>query len=130
MILIMILSGLLSSMYVWSDQLDDIRLSVNDFYMIGLMTGFMIFFMSLLGGDRIYALMSLGFVALMFFGIRAQAFVSKNQYFTGMIPHHSMAVLMSRRLLEKDGLTEEERTFVQNIIDTQKKEIAWMKSRL
>jgi uncharacterized protein (DUF305 family) len=43
--------------------------------------------------------------------------ISDKQYILGMIPHHSMAVLMSKKLLEdKTSIIS---SFVQNIIDTQ-----------
>ena len=38
MFFIMILSGLFSTMNVWADKYDDMRLSINDAYMILLMT--------------------------------------------------------------------------------------------
>ena len=38
MFFVMILSGLLSTMNIWVDKIDDIRLSINDFYMSLLMT--------------------------------------------------------------------------------------------
>ena len=47
MFCIMILSGLLSTMNVYADKLDDIRWSLNDIYMTTLMTGWMITFMSI-----------------------------------------------------------------------------------
>jgi len=48
-----------------------------------------------------------------------------------MIPHHSMAVLMSKRLLNNDNtLTDSEKKYVKNIIETQEKEIEWMKLNL
>ena len=43
MFFIMILSGLLSTMNIWVDKVDDIRFSVNDAYMILLMTGWMFY---------------------------------------------------------------------------------------
>ncbi len=130
MIVIMIISGFLSSMYVFSNTLDDVRISFNDFYMIGLMTGYMVLFMGLLNRDWLTMALSTAFVLSMYYLIRSQRFVTKQQYFRGMIPHHSMAVLMSRRLLENDtSLTKEESAFVDNIITTQQREIAWMKSR-
>ena len=48
MFVIMILSGLLSTMNVWVDKIDDIRFSINDVYMILLMTGWMFLFMGLI----------------------------------------------------------------------------------
>ena len=131
MIIIMILSGLLSSMWIWSDKLSDIRLSLNDFYMIALMTSWMMIFMGMLDGNLVLAIISLTIVIVVLITIRTQAFISLNQFYTGMIPHHSMALLMSKRLLAKENksLREEDRQFIQGIIDTQEREIQWMKRR-
>jgi hypothetical protein len=131
MILIMFVSGLLSSMYVWADKLSDIRISINDIYMIFLMTAWMCFFMALLHKDTKIILISAAVLAILYYAIRNQLFVTANQYFKGMIPHHSMAVLTSKRLLENHhpSLSSEEQQFVKNIIITQENEIRWMKLR-
>ena len=131
MIVIMIISGLLSAMYIWAYQISDIRLTMNDVYMIFLMTGWMLFFMTFMNGDYLLSGMSFLFVVIIFISIRKQLFITKRQYFRGMIPHHSMAVLMSERLLENDqSLSRSERAFVQNIIKTQRDEIDWMKTKI
>ena len=128
MILIMVVSGVLSSMWVWADKVSDIRLSLNDIYMILLMNAFMVFFMSVLDKQYVWVAGSAIIVLSVLWLIRTQTFISKTQYFQGMIPHHSMAVHMSKRLLEKDGLTNEQKQFVNNIIQTQAREIEWMQS--
>lgn len=132
MIAIMILSGLLSSMYIWADKVSDIRLSVNDIYMILLMTSWMCLFMSIHDGIYIYSVLSFMFIIIIIVAIRQQIIVDKNQYFTGMIPHHSMAVMLSKKLLEnhKNNLTDNEKKFVQGIIMNQEKEIRDMKKNL
>jgi hypothetical protein len=133
MILIMLFSGLFSSMYIWSDKFSDIRLSINDAYMIGLMTSWMILFMSILNKDKpILIISSLIAIIVFLVLIRKQTFVSLNQFYTGMIPHHSMALLMSKKLLEKGSknITDSDKLFIKGIIDTQEKEIDWMKKRL
>ena len=130
MIVISLLSGFLSGMSVWADKLSDIRLSINDLYMAGLMTAIMIFFMALLDRHYKWITASAIMIGFILWGIRTQAFVSKSQYFSGMIPHHSMAVLTSKRLLDDPTLISDERKFVEQIIATQEHEIAWMKSRL
>jgi hypothetical protein len=48
MFFIMILSGLLTTMNVWVDKVDDIRFSINDAYMILLMSGWMFFIMGMI----------------------------------------------------------------------------------
>lgn len=123
----MILSGLLSSMYIWSDKISDIRLSINDIYMTTLMTSWMFFFMGLLNFNKQMLLLSGAAIVIIFICIRNQVFVSRNQFWNGMIPHHSMAVLMSKQLLKNENLNQTEKEFVKNIIITQEKEINWMK---
>jgi hypothetical protein len=130
MILIMVVSGVLSSMWVWADKVSDIRLSLNDIYMILLMNAFMVFFMSVLDKQYVWVAGSAIIVLSVLWLIRTQTFISKTQYFQGMIPHHSMAVHMSKRLLEKDGLTNEQKQFVNNIIQTQAQEIELMRSAI
>jgi hypothetical protein len=119
-------------MYIWSDKLSDIRLSINDAYMIGLMTSWMCLFMSLINKDTRSTLISTLFIIILLILIRKQSFVTVNQFYTGMIPHHSMALLMSKKLLEKKSksITDSDKLFIQGIIDTQEKEIEWMKKRL
>ncbi len=127
MIFIMILSGLLSSMSIWADKLSDMRLSINDLYMIVLMTAWMVFFMSVLNGGYTMATISSIVIIGTYYAIRKQLFVSKAQFYTSMIPHHSMALLMGKRVLEKPDLTAQDKWFVGNIVKTQEAEIAQMK---
>jgi len=120
----MVLSGLLSTMNVWVDKLDDIRFSINDAYMTLLMTGWMFLFMGL-----IYKEMSVFFIGLLLiisniWCIRNQFLITERQYKLGMIPHHSMAVHMSKKLLEKENNIS---PFVKNIIKTQEDEITILK---
>lgn len=48
MFAISIASGILSSMYLWSDKFSHVGISINDVYMTGIMTGWMFFFMAFL----------------------------------------------------------------------------------
>ena len=123
---IMILSGLLSTMNVWADKLDDIRFSLNDVYMILLMTGWMFFFMGLFA--RSWATLAFGAVlaVVSFWCIRTQFLITPTQFLAGMIPHHSMAVHMSRKLLERGP--SQLSAFAKTIVEQQKKEIAFMKA--
>jgi hypothetical protein len=127
MFFIMLLSGALSTMNVWADSLDHIYFSLNDVYMIFLMTGWMFLFMGIYYGDSKVG--SLGFVLtiLSFFAIRTQAFVTENQFLRGMIPHHSMAVFMSKKLQEKQNRIPE---FLEGIVSTQEDEISFMEKRI
>ncbi len=125
MFFIMILSGLGSTMNVWADKLDDIRLSINDAYMILLMTGWMFLFMGLYYKESPIAMLGGVLVIINLWCIRTQFMVTTGQYITGMIPHHSMAVHMSRQLIQNQ--TTNLSKFAENIIKTQEDEIRFMK---
>ena len=103
MFLVSMLAALLSSMFVWADKLSDIRLSLNDVYMALLMTGWMFFLEGLLTYRRFHLFFGLAVLLLSFYAIRTQLFVTVNQYTQGMIPHHSMAIHMSRKLIDTYG---------------------------
>ena len=128
MFCIMILSGLLATMNVMADKLDDIRFSINDVYMTLLMTGWMFLFMGVYYSEIYVLCFGLFLVVTNIWCLRTQFLVSDKQYILGMIPHHSMAVLMSKKLLQRQSSVLND--FVANIIDTQEKEIIYMKSRL
>ena len=128
MFVIMIFSGLLSTMNVWVDKWDDVRFSINDVYMTLLMTGWMFLFMGLYYSETVIVWLGVVFVVLNLWCIRNQVLVTTEQYILGMIPHHSMAILMSKRLLERSPRPSI-KEFVSNIITTQEKEIEFMKQR-
>ena len=124
MFFIMVLSGLLSTMNVWVDKVDDIRFSINDAYMTLLMTGWMFLFMGLIYKETSVFFVGLLLTLVNIWCIRNQFLVTETQYKLGMIPHHSMAVHMSRKLLEKENDMPQ---FVENIIKTQEDEITIFK---
>jgi hypothetical protein len=127
MVICMFFAGYASTMNNWIDNWDDFRFSLNDFYMVGLMTGWMLFFMGLFTLQIGKTILGLIVVIIFFTLIRTQAFVNEIQYLKGMIPHHSMAILMSKRLEKKPNSIQH---LLDQIIQTQKKEIIIMKQYL
>lgn len=125
MFFIMILSGLLSTMNVWVDKLEDIRFSINDIYMTLLMTGWMFLFMGLYDSQTHILCVGLFLVVTNIWCIRTQFMISNDQFILGMIPHHSMAILMSKNLIQNQPPLLND--FASNIITTQEKEIEYMK---
>lgn len=124
----MILSGLLSTMNIWVDKLDDIRFSINDIYMTLLMTGWMFVFMGIMNQESTNIIwIGLLLVIVNIWCIRSQFLVTESQYKLGMIPHHSMAVHMSKKLLEKDDSQSKISSLAENIIKNQEKEIDILK---
>ena len=126
MFVIMIIAGLLSTMNVWVDKLDDIRFSINDAYMTLLMTGWMFFFMGLVYQEISVLFIGLLLIIINIWCIRNQFLINETQYKLGMIPHHSMAVHMSKKLLEKENNIS---PLLKNIIKEQEKEILLFKDR-
>ena len=111
-------------MNVWVEKIEDIRYSLNDVYMILLMTGWMFLFMGLYYKETLTTLLG-GFLAAgSFLAIRTQYGVSEADYIRGMIPHHSMAIHMSNELLKKKHTLTD---FLQKIVTTQREEIKFMK---
>ena len=127
MIICMFFAGYMSTMNVWIDKWDDFRFSLNDFYMVGLMTGWMLFFMGLFSLQMRLGVIGAITAGLFFMLIRRQVGVNEIQYLKGMIPHHSMAIMMSKRLMEKPNTVQ---PLLQQIIQGQEKEILIMKKYL
>jgi len=90
------------------------------------MTGWMFLFMGLFYYETSVFCVGLLLVIVMIWCIRTQFLVTQTQYKLGMIPHHSMAVHMSKKLLEKENNMS---PFVENIINTQEKEIIILKDK-
>lgn len=129
MFFVMILSGFLSTMNIWADKLDDVRFSLNDVYMTLLMCGWMFLFMGII--YKKLSVFAIGVVLIIptVWCIRTQFLITETQYKLGMIPHHSMAVHMSKKLLEKLENENAMSSFVQNIINTQENEIDFLKKK-
>ena len=124
MFFIMIISGFLTTMNVFVNNISDIRLSLNDIYMNLMMTGWMFLFMGIYYKENYIFLIGLCLVLFNFLLIRTQFMISEKQYLLGMIPHHSMAIFMSKKLLEKQNSNKE---FLEKIINNQSNEIDYMK---
>ena len=108
MFLVSILAGLFVTMNTWAYKFDHIRLLyMNDVYMIVLMAVLMVF-ISMIFMNSAHAptdtktwVIWIIVIIVLFIMIRRQVFVDDAQYLNGMIPHHSMAILMSEKIKEK-----------------------------
>jgi len=113
-------------MNVWVDKVDHIRFSANDVYMILLMTGWMFLFMGLYYKEFIITAIGLLLVITNLIFIRTQFMITEEQYKLGMIPHHSMAIHMSKKLQEKNNSISD---FLKNLINTQENEILFLQTQ-
>ena len=114
-------------MNIWVDKYYDIRFSMNDVYMILLMTGWMFLFMGIFYQELHIFIIGITFVIINIWCIRTQFLITENEYKKGMIPHHSMAIHMSKKLLQKKNNIQ---PFIENLIHTQENEIMFLKKNI
>jgi hypothetical protein len=112
-------------MNIWADKLDDIYFNLNDLYMIGIMTGWMFFFMGIFTLDMYSLFGGLVGAILFFMAIRKQWFINEHEFARSMIPHHSMAVMMSKRMRTRPNNIK---ILLNQIIQSQEEEIRYMKT--
>ena len=124
----MIIAGVISGMNSFVDKTDDIRLNINDFYMSLMMNGLMFILMAIYYKSMKLFIVGLVTTIVTFIFLRYQIFVDEYQYTTSMIPHHSMAIMMSKKLLDKSiPISEDITLLAKNIIESQENEIEIMK---
>jgi len=97
-----------------------------------LMTGWMFAFMGLYYNQHYIFIVGIILIIFNFWCIRTQFMVSQHEYLLGMLPHHSMAVHMSKKVLEKNYEKKDDNftAFVENIIKNQSDEIDFIKKSL
>jgi hypothetical protein len=122
-----ILAGFGSTMNMWADKWEDISFSLNDVYMTGIMIGWMFFFMGLFMMHFQYLIGGAMVVLFFFMAIRLQLGIGQREYLSSMIPHHSMAIMMTKRMQQKPNTIQR---LLENIIQTQGDEIRYMKNIL
>ena len=129
MFIIMIIAAIISGMNMWVNNINDVRIHLNDIYMGILMTGWMFLLMGLFYSMNNYTIVGIITIIITTYLIRTQTFIDENQYLTSMIPHHSMAVFMSKKLKEKNIVNNDIiNRLIDNIILTQEQEIKIMKN--
>lgn len=126
MIIISVIAGLLSTMNVWAIKFDDIRFHLNDIYMAFLMTSWMVTLDSIYHKNITLVVIGILCISLFIYLIRNQVFIDNTQFMKGMIPHHSMAILMAEKIKQKSD-DKNVISLANNIIETQNKEIDYMK---
>lgn len=125
-----LIAGFLSTMNMYTTKFDDMRLHLNDFYMITLMTSLMMSFHFIMSGNithrtSYYILFFTITSIVLFTCIRIQFLIDDVQFLNGMIPHHSMAILMSKKIV-LNTKNEKIKKLAQSIIDSQTQEIKEM----
>ena len=111
----------------YQKTIDDIKLSLNDIYMALLMSGWMLFLMGIYYMENYIICIGLFLIISNIWAIRIQFMITEKQYLRSMIPRHSMAIHMSKKLLNKENNIK---NLLDNIITTQDDDIKFMKNNL
>ena len=122
-------------MFLNVDQADHIYLSMTRFYMTLMMVAAMSVLMLTTMGmmyknkrlNLVIGIVSIAVFGLSLAGVRTQTFIGDVQYMKGMIPHHSIAIMVSKKAHLKDPEVVQ---LSQSIIKAQENEIAQMKKIL
>lgn len=106
MIVASFFAGYLSTMNIWAVDIKHVRWHLNDLYMVLLMTAWMLAFGFILMREhmmnsKMVFILAILLIIIMIYAIRKQALIDDKQFLNGMIPHHSMAILMAKRIREK-----------------------------
>jgi hypothetical protein len=123
--IVCILSVLIGNMNVWIT--DDVRLSVNDLYRAGLITGCIFFFLGLFTLHPGKVVLGLVLTGVSFYVLKEQIFVNEMQYMRTMIPQLSAAVQISKAAEKKQNTISH---LLDQIIQEKQKEIIIMKNYL
>ena len=123
------------TMYLNTEKADHLYLSTNRLYMTTLMISTMaivmlLFMRSMYQDRRMNLMIILGSVTIFvaaLFCVRHQAFIDDKRFMQSMIPHHSIAILVSKQANLKDPEVKE---LARSIIEAQEREIAQMKQIL
>lgn len=134
MLLSSLISGFFSTMNMWCVKWSHTRFHLNDTYMVLLMTFWMLLFTYLIyykqmKNASVYIVITIVCICLIIYCIRTQFLIDDEQFLNGMIPHHSMAILMAQNI-KKKTTDKDIKKLAENIIDTQTKEIELMDSLL
>ena len=120
---------------VMTNQLSEITNSLGKVYIATLM-GLTMIVVEIMLHDHQYGVMSTktyavlaGLIGLVTFLYRKQVAIDDKMYVRGMIEHHSMALLTSKRILEKTDNYDVAK-LAKNIIQKQEDEIAVMREIL
>jgi hypothetical protein len=128
MFLTSLIAGTMCGMNLFVNNRKDIRFNLNDVYMALAMTGMMFILMGIYYVDMKTITIGILIFLIALLCIRRQVLINQNNFINSMIPHHSMAIMMSKKIKDKkEQLPSELDTLLNNIISIQEQEIELMK---
>jgi len=132
--IIMFFGSLLIHMYlmplVMTSSVNHIQLfSLNKFYNATFMASSMVLLETLMHSSVSVLILSLIGMLIMYIMVKSQLFINEKQYLKDMVEHHSMAILTSTKLLEKE-ISIDVKKLASNILKTQEEEVSLMQKLL
>ena len=132
--IIMFFGSLLIHMYlmplVMTSSVNHIQLfSLNKFYNATFMASSMVLLETLMHSSINVLILSLIGMLMMYIMVKSQLFINEKQYLKDMVEHHSMAILTSTKLLEKE-ISIDVKKLASNILQTQEEEVSLMQKLL
>jgi hypothetical protein len=115
--LIILLSGLLATVNVWVDKVQDIHITINDLYLIFLVAGWSFLFNGLYYKINSYKIIGTLVIIISIIVIRSQVLITPSQYLKEMQVYNSVDVFMSKRILEKKNVPENVRKIALDTIN-------------
>ena len=125
-ILIAVLSGLVSTITVWSLRNP---LTINSIYMIALTTLWMIFFISIMDNRKYYFFISIFGLIITYYMIRSQIFISKSQLYDEIIANHEKLIMMSKEVLDNSGISKSDRKKILDVIQEEKERLNLIRNK-
>ena len=125
-ILIAILSGIVSTITLWSLRNP---LTINSIYVIALTTLWMIFFMSIMDNRKYYFIGSIFGLIITYYMIRSQMFISKNQLYDEVIGNHEKLIMMAKEVLDNSGISAGDKKRIFDIIREEKERLNLIKNK-
>jgi hypothetical protein len=125
-ILIAVLSGFVSTITMWSLRNP---LTLNSIYVIALTTLWMIFFMSIIDNRKYYFIGSIFGLIIIYYMIRSQIFIGKNQLYDEVIGNHEKLIMMSKEVLDNSGISTSDKKRIVDIIRHEKERLNLIKNK-
>ena len=125
-ILIAILSGLISTITIWSLRHP---LTINSMYVILLPTFWMILFMSILQNRKYYFIGSIIGLIIIYYLIHSQTFITKSELYNEVIGNHEKIILMSKKVLHNSNINKADKKRVLDLIREEKERLNLIKNK-
>ena len=125
-IIIAILSGLISTITIWSFRNS---LTINSIYFILLPTFWMIFFTSIMEHNKYYFIGGIIGLIIIYYLIHSQIFITKYELYNEVIGNHEKIISMSKKVLHNSTISKADKKRVLDLIRDEKERLNLIKNK-